>query len=402
MSAVTWVRGPGEHVFSPEALNNPDAGVLAVRVPPGLVRGFALGGELLRGLGKDETLDGVRHHTNDVWRHLRAWMLAHPIGDVLLYSAEHCRPTHLVSTAELVAAAGARLWLHTDGPPSKPLEPQMAAWAGQPQPFEQFAAFWKSRRLAPPALGDSRRDQAAPFPRVPREDFPTFRAACRDLLAPAEFARVDQRYVAAFRAAQQQLAEPTQEGVSGYLRGSVGVCASADELLIILRATQAALFRDGWLLRVALPSFLAIVEREPRAGTRTQGEWARLRPYADPLPGAITALRASGLEVSKLPSVTVGAIAPDGSSVRGRRETFAVERPAQIFLRAQRALRLGDGASGSAPLFWRRGAAISEVLALRALRRPVSELGVSLATATPHTPSKGWLRENGITLQALR
>lgn len=398
MSAVTWVRGSAARSLAPEMLNNPDAGVLAVRVPPGLVRGFALGSELLRGLGKDETLDGVRHHTTDVWRHLRAWMLAHPIRDVVLTSAEHCRPTHLVSIAEIVAAAGARLWLHTEGAPSKQLELPMAAWAGEPASVQQLTTYLASRRLS----GSPLTPAARRFPAVPREDFPIFRAACRRLLDAADFAVVDARYVAAFREAEGRLAAPTPEGVGAYLRAELGSCVTADEVLTVLRATQGALFVNGWLLQVALPSFLAIVEREPRAGTRTTAEWARLRSYADPLPGAVTALRASGVEIADLARITVSDIAADGSSVCARGETFLVEQPARIFLRAQRALRLGDGAQAPERLLWRREGAISDVLALRALRRPISELGVALATATPQTKSKGWLRESGLTLTALR
>lgn len=398
MSAVTWVRGGADHRLTPLALNNPDGGVLAVRVPPGLLRGLALGGELLTGLGKDATHDGVRHHTTDVWRHLRAWMLAHPIRDVVLASAEHARPTHLVSIAEIVAAAGARLWLHTDGPASKSLELPLAAWAGEPRPVERLATHLASRRLAPAPAARA----ADPFPAVPRVDFPTFRAACRDLLSPPDFARVDARYIAAFARAAERLADPTPDAVGTYLRTELGACASADEVLVVLRATQAALFRAGWLLQVALSSFLAIVEREPRVGTRTPAEWARLRPYTDPLLGAITALRAGGVEITDLPVVRVGDVSTDGSTVRVNSERFPIESAARVFVRAQRALRLGDGARRDEPLFWRYGGPISDVLALRTLRRPVSELGVALATAGPQVKSKGWLRENGLTLTGLR
>jgi hypothetical protein len=275
----------------------------------------------------------------------------------------------------------------------------MAAWAGEPLAAARFAELWRTRRLPRPTPAGS---TPTSYPRVPRADFPTFRAACRDLLSPPDFALVDARYVAAFAQAQERLVQPTPDSVGAYLRTELGACASADELLVVLRAIQAALFRAGWLLQVALGSFLALMEREPRLATRGDAAWARLRPYTDPLPGALTALRASGLDVADLPRVTVGAIAADGSAIDYRGEHAPVEEPARVYLRAQRALRLTDGATSREPLFWRREGAISEVLALRALRRPMSQIGVALASATPQTKAKGWLRENGLTLTPLR
>jgi len=104
------------------------------------------------------------------------------------------------------------------------------------------------------------------WPVLPSVDFTTFRAACRRQLEPAAFARVDEVYRAAANRVDAWVAERDRRGTRGvssevgppvveadlvgWLRDTqLGSAPGPSDALIVLRATQAALFLHAILLR---------------------------------------------------------------------------------------------------------------------------------------------------------
>jgi hypothetical protein len=180
---------------------------------------------------------------------------------------------------------------------------------------------------------------------LPRVDFYKFRARCRDLLTPTEFAAVDARYVHVFRQVQANPFASVTEA-STRLTEAIEGSDHPGYALTTIRAAQAAMFTYGLLLKVNLDYFLnGVRDREHRRLTPT--EVHALRAYRTPWRSAAVLLRDADLTRDQITSLTLGNVTVDGDLTGVNHAPLLPQ--ARLYLRAQRLFRTIHGATDADP-----------------------------------------------------
>jgi hypothetical protein len=363
-----------------------------VRPTPGAADRDTLALDLLLALGKNpETLAGERLGAS-AWAHARAWLIAAETSDLVIDRAHQLPAARL---AELVGLAGwlrCRVWLIWSGGGDL-----AAVYADAREAGVRCGSVMAGllRQLLPPprTVPETARVETRVLPTV---EFTTFRAACHRHLSPREFTHVDELYLDAAERADVWMNqhEPLREqGLRGFggalaawLRDThLGPCTDPGAALITLRATQAALFVRGVLLRWD-PAALGA---DPAARLRGALD-RRHRPHslyagAKTTPAAITVLSlhlnqpplyfncwrlhhaaVNGATLTspdtgthhhqvpqylRYPDYQAAIDTASGVEEIACTHTIRLPEPAQVILAAHRAYRLIQGAGEADPLF---------------------------------------------------
>lgn len=369
-------------------LHGLDEGRLVCEAPPDSRRFIALADQAFEAMGKDIDSEGSGRSSAASWRLLLVWLLGEDVDHLFVNRAHLLDRREWESLFALAAAAGVQLWLIAQAHPlRRGLREAALDWPLQEFEFEEFVARWEER-------GDPSSDQGseqalvdetdAGFPAVPEADFPTFRAACSELLAPSDFAVVDRAYIRAFNAAtawRDGEAETMLRSLARHLDES----RSGDEAIVGLRAAQAALLRRGWFLRVD-PAKVELVKAEAQTRNIDHAALAKLRRYVHPArAGAAVLAMVSGWSPSQLAALKIGDLGLDGRArvVRLKGESWTLPSGATPPVRALMAQRRFDGGGAEDSLFVTgRGERLRPITtaALRWwLRRMTHETGLSLA-----------------------
>ncbi|MBO3742207.1 hypothetical protein [Actinoplanes flavus] len=247
-------------------LHQPAHGRIVVRPTPGGSSRPIMGLDLLTALGINPELLRKKggQLNSQSWRLAQAWMHGHGVTELLVDRA-HDLPAEIVADlAGLAAAAGARLWLVWSADTSA--EKVLTALADTDRSvallylpdfhelLEPVTAPYRRQRAPGPG------DDTAPLPALPAADFTTFRAACHRLLSRRDFARVDGLYCHTADTVDQWIRHRLPDSGPPALDDIAGPLAAwlrdvhlgphpAPLALLRLRATQAALFGHGLLLR---------------------------------------------------------------------------------------------------------------------------------------------------------
>ena len=179
---------------------------------------------------------------------------------------------------------------------------------------------------------------------LPHVDFLTFRATVRDLCTPDVFTAIDADYRTAYRAAAT--VDPTLDAVIEHLDNITWQAHTTAPLIVAMRATQAALFARGWLLKVRTDQMLGTLTsvRHPRPQDR---DWRALRAYIRPERSATTALYLLGTPAAAIPELTIADIAAALQS--GVLHKHPIPALAQPLLRAELLRRRHEGHPDTAP-----------------------------------------------------
>jgi hypothetical protein len=270
----------------------PQTGRALIRPTPGGRGRAAIALDLLLALGKNPQVldrDNKNHYTKTGLAAASAWMTAGQVTDLVCDRAHGLPHATLTLLADTAVGAKARLWLIWSSADRWPVELVDAMHErGHRVAGTDRHSFQK---LIP--TRDRYADSPAPpvpaWPRLPTADFPTFRAACRRHLPPAQHERVDAAYLDAARAAQVFASgrccdspKAYDSALVAFLRDrQIGPHTDPAAALIALRGTQAGLLRYGVLLR-----------------------WEPAKCGAEPasrLPGSLTPIRAGALKAGALP-----------------------------------------------------------------------------------------------------
>lgn len=244
-----------------------------VRPTPGAVDQATFGLDTLVALGKNPEVLASERLASHAWAHARAWLAAVSVTDLVVDRAHQLGADRVGELAELAGELGCRVWLIWSG--GGDLEAVTAAVRSAGVDRASIIPQHLPTLLRPPAPApppDFQPSEAILAGGLSRVEFTTFRAAARRHLAPREFDKVDQLYQHAAGQTDNWLAdhhhlcqaEPdTSSDASGGLSGDMfgGALAAwlrdtqlgprhdPDQALTVLRATQAALFVAGVLLR---------------------------------------------------------------------------------------------------------------------------------------------------------
>ena len=383
------------------ALNDPDAGTLVAAVAPGTTRRFELGWCLLEALGKRQDVSGHGRHDQLNWEVLHAWLLAHRVRRLVLLDAQWLTTELVGAVAGLVATCGLDVWLVAHLPVEPPYIAALDGWPHRAARGADLLADMGglSPRPDPLDTGD--------FPEVPTDNWPTFRAACRDCLDPHDFERVDALFLRTLVSAEGIFRgdEVTESSVLTGLRSDLESVETVAEMVTVVRAFQVAAHREGWLLQAKIARLRATAETMSRAALRSPATWHKLRAYRMPYRGAAVALAAIGLSVGIMMEIRCADVAADGASVHRDGTTHAIPPEAAVFLRAQREYRILMGASPTDLLFADDEGPLHDRALADALRRPAAELGIPVPdismSRAPDPHNSRWRDRWGLSLQKL-
>jgi hypothetical protein len=400
-------------------LHNVAAGRVVCHATRG-TSGRGLGGlslELLVALGKRfDAARLERVHARRGWELVELWTAAEGTRDLLVLRAHLLHPSQWDRLIRLADRCRAALWLIVHEPRVR------ARHAGvlQARPhhrqltMDEFATRWHAPTVV------AAQPPADEFPEVPSADFPTFRAACRQLLDTASFQRVDQLYNQTLRAAREWVRDrpidwyaetPSDaidtDAVAALLQRLTVASTSPSETLVRLRAAQAGLFLHGILLTLDLSSRSMIGPTDLRA-TLSPTVATRLRGLCTPEWTAATALALlADPHARALGALDLRDVAPDASQVTiGRLKRLHVPTYARSLILVQLLQRHREGASVDAPLF------VDKTRTQRhdhaAMAALVSSVAAKLGISPPrlgieHRPQgKGlgaaWLARRGLTV----
>lgn len=384
------------------AASNPDAGIVVAGVPPDMLRSYELTQLLLFGFGKAKDVTGAGRHEDQNWELLAAWTLAHEVRHLVLVDSQWLTKAFLANVVGLAAATGVELWLVAHQPVGDGYAEALAGW-----PTEVVAARQLDklvRRAEQPGAAVEEGD----FPAMPADNYPTFRAEARRRMAPDAFEVVDARYREAYWTARTWFTgvagDIDEEAILGLLRPELHRCASAEEMLVVVRAVQAAAHRSGWVVSVELSRLVVTAERAAAAAVHSPHTWRRLRAYRQPYRGAACALVACELALEPVLGLTLADVGEDGKVVAVAGKKVKVPVGAELYLRAQVAYRRIQGATEEELLFATEDGPMRAKSLADAVRNALTELGVPLYSQQverAELSAKQWAQRWGISVQEL-
>jgi hypothetical protein len=399
-------------------LHDLESGRLVCHPLPGGTGERWLAFDFLSALGKDANSVGAVQVGTRAWWWAELWLRAEQLRDVFVLRGHLLNWRTLERLLAVQRACGFRLWLigaRALGPaPRKVLDAAAPVEAS----VGEFVENWDPARCTRSVV-----KHADAFPSVPMVSFLTFRAACRRLLAPADFAPVDtifsttlgsaldwlraqQQMLQAVRQLDLALADPQSFAVNDRYRPTAEAHArqeqadtwrrflrelgswlepvlrgSASEATVRLRAVQVACFQYGLLLRLATPCHAPSTWPAVRPSL-DEDHVARVRTLASPFLAALTTVALlTGDEPEVLARLRL-------DQLEGIHQIAPMPRGARSLVRAYVLERRAHGAVDDSPAFAERdGRASSPRVLRRQLQQVARLLGMDLPGTMSYQPS---------------
>lgn len=239
------------------------------------------------------------------WVH--AWLRGSLVSTVIITDAQLMNDRSLAGMLEVLAVVETVILVQGPRAAGCP-------WPGRP--IEEGTWSEWLDRLHPPTEQTPLKPAAAPLTPadLPACHFLTFRSQARKVLDKKQAARVDKIYVTAFKAAEP--ACPTNTTLMRtFLDVTIArLAANAAEALVILNATQAAMFSRGWLMQVD-PDILW--QDAPALDPHPSDDvWRRVNWIYDPQAAAILTLFLLHFAEDVITAFTIGDIRDAVSSRR--------------------------------------------------------------------------------------
>jgi hypothetical protein len=378
---------PGAHLLRLLPDTDPDTGIVVFTARPAR-RDYVQGQDLLASLGKDSNVTGGgRHHTEDVMLS-QAWLLAHEIHTIIVRAAEHTEPGYLTTLHLLANAVGADLIFCRNYDSGQHVIDFVRNHGGTRLAAEGTIA---TVQQAASPLPEKQPDRIVPLPKhLPQYDFPLFRAACRRALDRAEFERVDAVYVNAFRASERT--KPCTDVEARHLLDDLfAACSGVSEAIIVTRAVQAAMFINGKHLKADM-SALATYVGNAQHRRLSSAEVRSLRAYREPWRSSAVALADARVRVENMLNLSLSAV-----SATGQVDGIELHPEAWVFLRAQRLVRMLEGAASTDMLIDRGARYVT-----RAVKAAGQDLDLAVnpvQAAQGHRVGGRWNHRLGLSVQ---
>lgn len=391
-----------------------DHGRVVVNITPDGRNLDWLAADIERGLGKNPHVSGAGRNANDRWARIHAWLVGSEIESLFISRIQLLDGRRLKPLIDLALACGVDLWLiGQQDPLPKSIRQLLEDWPVEEVTAAAFRKKWRSNP-APKRKPDTGSVATPTFPRVPHDEFVLFRAACRDLLGPKDFKRLDSVFQATAAEVGQWLHSHeaiTEKEVGRLVRDLVAPCRGLDEAISRLRGAQVAFFWHRYLLKLDVDRIVAAYAIEEKSELNKTTA-AGLRSYAATRYPAAAALALatdwSPLDVSAIKIGDVGF-----ESARVLVAGFgSLPAEAARLVAPHLVHRLLDGASDDDPLFVmhttdesKRGDAASDRAIERMLNLVLREVGVRITASRSYSGlrgrSKGWRWREGVSVQPI-
>lgn len=298
---------------------------------------------LLRSMGKDDSVTGMRMHASDSVHIAPIWLIAHRTRLVVVASAQIWPANVMTEFLRLVLATPASVLLVADHGRSHEVAKTCIGYTPVAKPWSEVAEAAQTANASAPTPPPAEQP-------VPRSDWLTYRADCREQLDDHQFADLDAHYLASLRAAQTALhatAQVDDHTVASILRAATQTSATVNEAITAFRATQAAFFDAGINLRIDPDRLIALLANSRRPAY-TETDWLSLRAYRDPVRPAICTLYGYHLNVDQIATFRVGHAR--AALAEGRLNNQPLHEHARIYLAAQTLRRALEDADEAEPL----------------------------------------------------
>ncbi len=189
---LTIARSDSAHVQRLTRLNQPQNGVVSIRLRPDTRRINPILRDLLTAMGIRHDVSGRPRNVHESTYHTIDWLLANRITDIIVTGAELLNPDHCRQLIKLTHVSGAALWLVGDHAISDGLLEALTDWPVEPLDQTAFDNRW-----VPLDTSDESEthDLEVCWPQhVPSSDFPVFLAEIRRHVADDEVAVVESAY----------------------------------------------------------------------------------------------------------------------------------------------------------------------------------------------------------------
>jgi hypothetical protein len=372
--------------------------------------------DVATGLGKDIELSGTGRNAQDSWEQVVAWVAAEQVRHIIVSRAHHLDRRGWALMVELSCLCGSALWFVAQtGDLGRSLRKACLDWPCRSIQFDDFARIHQavavSSASAPPPTDTPR------FPRVPDDDFTSFRASCRAMLDADSFATIDATFIEAYSTTDRWLRErpePRENEIADFL-GRFLESSWIDEQVTCLRAAQAAFFWAGWKVQIDIERLSAMLALDTFRHL-DQGSVRLLRLYLPTTYAAIGLIASLGVGPQHLADLTIADISSDGSSIRVRQHRHPIPDLARGILRAHLGLRRLRGAADEDALFvgaekrelnlhgWHSASARMHWRAVRArLRTITAETGLAVTSHWngSRRDDRRWIARRGISVQVL-
>lgn len=384
--------------------------------------------DLMRALGMTGAASREGRTHENVHR-LHCWLVAYGIRHVVVHGAHRFAPTVVGDLIDSVTAAGARLtltWVRPHAPVLHTVRTRGGGEVTWPQLQTLLGTAEPSGTPADTAAVSSSADVSTrPWPAMPTDDFPTFRAAMHRVLPDWCVPAADALFLSTVREACTALAGPLsgrgttaarqtehrlsldrdllEAAVARYLHTLVHRSSSVPEVVVRLRAAQVAAFHLGWLLQVNHDRVVATVT-SPSAATRADPvTWQTFRIFPEPHLGAALAMTALELDLTTMLDLPMAAVAADGSWVGAAGARLPVPGPARVLLRAQMLSGQLLGRDEAAPFLHWAGTELAPRKLRDAIRRACRQTGVPLMSRAVDDSWSGfeWFTRWGLSIQEI-
>lgn len=286
----------------------------AIRVitPPGAKSGHALAATVCRSLGI--TRDNFTKRTSEktLLDAATAWALAKGVTHMYIAHAEDLTPPVLDQTIGFTTNIGAALHLVFARGQVYEHATVLHRHGFTHHPFTDLP-----EALRKPAKKEHRLTIAPTIPPLaaldlPDDHWPTFRHAYLHSLPPSDSQAIDRIYVPAYRTALASGATTLDqvEALAGRLWTEHGINHNAR--LVVARAMQAALFRNGWHLHIDLDTFTRRV-RQHHINLLTADHYQAMATYPQPWKPAATLLHAEHIDIATMSALRVNDVTRDGT-----------------------------------------------------------------------------------------
>lgn len=343
----------------------------------------SLAADIMRSLGASRDLYSKAQGSHTLLNAASAWSLARGVTDVYLGEVQDMDRNGILESLDFAQRIGANLHLISGYAQTAAHAQTIEELGGAIWAFTDLPSELRSpARGAPPVEPDAE-DTAV---EIPDDDWLSYRPTYQALWPPDVVADADRIYLDAYRTARHSSAT-TEEDIARLVarlwqrHGATPVPATT-----VIRAVQAALFRNGLLVRVSL-GHLERFLRLNLVNPLKPEDYQALTSYADPWRAAATVLHAHHISTDDTLALRALDVQPDGTIPSLNTNIDPAARP---ILAAQRWFQLICG-DENPPLINKN------VNATRAgIRRISRELALPLVTKWSALRQDRWQHNYGI------
>ena len=306
----------------------------AIRVvaPPNAKSSHALAGAICRSLGAVRDLYTIATGETVMLSSAAAWSLATGVTDVYIAAAEDLTRPAVFDCIDFAGRIGAHLHLVFSYGQVHAHAHTINEAGFRSRPFNDLPTPLRHPTLPPVTLPDADRGDQLNGVALPEDQWTTFRAAYRTALTPDLASYCDGIYLDAYRTTRDSDARTVDDvaALAGALWQRLGI--GEVERTVTSRAMQAALFRNGLLVRLDMRPFTRHVQQN-HVNLMTADDYQALRGFVNPWRAAATVLHAYHVSTEESLALKATDVTPTGDIPR-----LALNPPpeARVLLAAQR------------------------------------------------------------------